>query len=531
MPQLRTVVVGAGISGLTLAWALRARGTPVTLLETSERVGGQIRSWVEDGFVLEAGPNGFLDRDGTVARVAEALGIGDRLRPAAAAADRRAIFVRGKVRSLPSRPPELLTSDILPWWAKLRLLLEPLSRRGPSGVDESLAHFGRRHLGRHVTETLLDAVQTGIFAGDSERLSVRAAFPRLHEMERSHRSLLLAAKAMRGSGPAAAPPRLRSFEGGLETLPRALGQELGDTVRLGVQVHTLEPSSGGWQVRWNGGGERFERVILAVPAAHRGRAAPAAGCERRHRAGSGPDRAHLGGPRWLAPGARSRTAGLRGAGPRTRATAHPGGHLRLLGVPVPCARGRNAVHGAGRRSARRTVGSAPGCGAGDGGPRGARDDARHPATSGPGAHRALAAGDPSVRGGPPRANRRHRDRAAAPSRAAARGERLPGTGNRRLRARVARVGGQHCALNRGLTSGGCRTADEASEDSSSKVARRKPPSSLRRKGVARKGVRRLVMGLVIGHLVIGRCQPGAFTWLVAASSFGLTPAAATAEEV
>jgi oxygen-dependent protoporphyrinogen oxidase len=265
VPQLRTVVVGAGISGLTLAWALRARGTPVTLLEASERVGGQIHSWLDDGFVLEAGPNGLLDRDGSVSRVAEALGIADRLHAAAPAADRRAVFVRGKVRFLPSKPPELLFSDVLPWWAKLRLMFEPLTRRGPTGVDESLAHFGRRHLGRHVTETLLDAVQTGIFAGDSERLSVRAAFPRLHEMERGHRSLLLAAKAIRTKGPRPAPPRLASFEGGLETLPRALGAALGDAVRLGVKVRALEPVSGGWQVRTDGTTERFERVILAVP--------------------------------------------------------------------------------------------------------------------------------------------------------------------------------------------------------------------------------------------------------------------------
>jgi oxygen-dependent protoporphyrinogen oxidase len=265
VPQLRTAIVGAGISGLTLAWALRGRGTPVTVLEGSDRVGGQIRSWLDEGFVLEAGPNGFLDREGAVSRVAAALGIADRLRPASAAGDRRALFVRGKVRSLPSKPPELLRSDIVPWWAKLRLLLEPLSRRGATGVDESLAHFGRRHFGRHVTETLLDALQTGIFGGDSERLSLRAAFPRLHEMERSHRSLLLAAKAMRGKGPRAAPPRLASFEGGLETLPRALGQALGDAVRLGIRVRALEPAGGGWQVRWDGGGERFERVVLAVP--------------------------------------------------------------------------------------------------------------------------------------------------------------------------------------------------------------------------------------------------------------------------
>lgn len=265
MPHLRTAVVGAGISGLTLGWALGTRGLPVVVLEAEARAGGQIHSSEVEGFVLESGPNGFLDRDGAVSRLAEALGIADRLRAASTVADRRALYVRGKLRYLPARPPEFLRSDVVPWWAKLRLLLEPLTGRGPAGVDESVAQFGRRHLGRHLTETLLDGVQTGIFGGDSERLSLRSAFPRLHQMERSHGSLLLAARAMRRSGKTA-PVRLGSFEGGLETLPRALGQALGDALRPGVRVVAVERVQSGWRVRWDGGDEEFDRVILTVPA-------------------------------------------------------------------------------------------------------------------------------------------------------------------------------------------------------------------------------------------------------------------------
>jgi oxygen-dependent protoporphyrinogen oxidase len=162
VPHLRTAVVGAGISGLTLAWALRARGTQVTVLESSDRVGGQIRSWLDEGFVLEAGRTGILDRDGAVARSRRATG--DSPLPLRLGRGRPSRALRPRQAPVPSsEAAPALGSDIVPWWAKLMLLLEPFSRRGPAGVDESLARFGRRHFGRHVTETLLDAVQTGIF--------------------------------------------------------------------------------------------------------------------------------------------------------------------------------------------------------------------------------------------------------------------------------------------------------------------------------------------------------------------------------
>ena len=261
----QTVVIGGGISGLTVAWSLRSHGAPVLLLEASERLGGQIRSRRRDGFVLEDGPNGFLDRDGAVTRLATALGIADKLRGASPNGDRRALFVRGRLRDLPASPPRFMMSGVLPPWSKARLMLEPFSKRGALGVDESLGHFGRRHLGRVATETLLDAMQTGIFAGDIEKLSVRAAFPRLHHMERAHRSLLLAARALRRAHPDASPPRLGSIDGGLQTLPDALARALGPDVRTGAAATELRPIDGGWSVHWDGGSTTGKRVVLATP--------------------------------------------------------------------------------------------------------------------------------------------------------------------------------------------------------------------------------------------------------------------------
>jgi LacI family transcriptional regulator len=56
---------------------------------------------------------------------------------------------------VPASPPAFLGSDILPLGARLRVIGELFTGRAPEGVDESLADFGRRHLGRTATEVLL----------------------------------------------------------------------------------------------------------------------------------------------------------------------------------------------------------------------------------------------------------------------------------------------------------------------------------------------------------------------------------------
>jgi len=259
-----TVVVGGGISGLALAVHLHRGGVPVTVLETAEDPGGTARTVERDGFLLETGPNSVLDREGAVRELAESVGL--QLRPASDRARRRAVVLGGRPRELPGSPPALLGSDVLSWSSKLRLLLEPFSRRGPPGVDESLGDFARRHLGRTVTSTLIDAVQTGIWAGDLEKLSAASAFPRLVALERAHRSLLLGALRSRRMAAAMGPTTvLTSMEGGLGGLGRALARALGERVWLGSPALSLQDRGGTWSVATPRGTLEAPRVVLAVP--------------------------------------------------------------------------------------------------------------------------------------------------------------------------------------------------------------------------------------------------------------------------
>jgi oxygen-dependent protoporphyrinogen oxidase len=269
---MRIVVIGGGIAGLTAAFRLRERapqGTEVLLLEGAARAGGHARTVREDGFLVEAGPNGFLNRaiePEPIALIRD-LGLGPSLVEARAAARRRFVVHGGRMRRVPDSPPAFFGSDALTPAGKLRILLEPFARRALAGAEESVYEFACRRVGREAAEVLVDTAVSGISAGDSRELSVAAAFPLMTEMEREHGSLIRAMLARRQP-----PPRLVSLAGGMGALTDALAARLGSALRTGARVDRLERSDGTWRVALaDGGSLAAERVVLAAPAT---RAAP-----------------------------------------------------------------------------------------------------------------------------------------------------------------------------------------------------------------------------------------------------------------
>ncbi|HEY4229420.1 MAG TPA: protoporphyrinogen oxidase, partial [Thermoanaerobaculia bacterium] len=172
----RTVVVGAGLSGLTAALASVRRGDETVLLEASDRPGGVVRSERQAGFLLELGPNTVRPTPEIAALVRE-LGLEDEAVYADARLPRYVDF-GGALHAVPMSPGGLLSTRLLSPGGKLRLLAEPLIRaRRPREEDaearegdESVRDFVARRLGPQAAERLVEPFVGGVFAGDARRL-------------------------------------------------------------------------------------------------------------------------------------------------------------------------------------------------------------------------------------------------------------------------------------------------------------------------------------------------------------------------
>lgn len=274
---MRVVIIGGGIAGLSAAWAIRAEAArraeslELTVLEAGPRAGGRIRSTCEDGYLVEWAANAVQGTENAAWRLAESVGLADQRvlgRPDAA---RRYIWRGGRLHRLPLNPAAFFGFTGLSPKARLRVALEPFFANRVK-KEESVHDYAVRHIGEEAASVLIGAVVRGVFAGNSKRLSVDAAFPVMREMERSHRSLVVAmiARSKKGGAGRAAGPggrALWSFTRGLESLTDALAARLGDSVRIATPALALERSESGYVVR-TASGDRLDAdsVVLAISA-------------------------------------------------------------------------------------------------------------------------------------------------------------------------------------------------------------------------------------------------------------------------
>ena len=269
-------IVGAGMAGLATAYELHQRGVPFVVFEGGSRAGGVVFSEQVDGYTIDGGPDALLVSKPDAIKLCQELGLGNRL--IATKPPRLAYIQRdGRLHPLPAAsvlgiPTEIgsfVSTRLFTWAGKLRMGAELFVPPRRDDLDESIGAFMTRRFGSEATTYLAEPLLAGIHAGDVDKLSVRALFPRLVEAEQRHGSLIRAFRMQRRAPPSSnSNGAFRSLPDGLSELVRALVRSLpADAIRLRTPVTEISATGRGMRLETSLGVALTARaVVLATPA-------------------------------------------------------------------------------------------------------------------------------------------------------------------------------------------------------------------------------------------------------------------------
>lgn len=232
------IVIGGGLAGLITTYRLRQAGKKAVCLEAGDYPGGCVRTDRIDGFLCEYGAQNFVDSGGgPVHRLAHDLGIADQIIQAKETANY--IAWGGRPRPVPKQLLGILSLKGL-----ARAGMDLFLPRRPQEGEESIAAWAARRFGSEVAERLIDPMVTGVWAGDPERLSLRATLSLGAELEQKHRSVILGAFKNGGER-----QKAFTFKNGMGTMPEALAKALDGALHTATQATQIKAKEqGGYRI-------------------------------------------------------------------------------------------------------------------------------------------------------------------------------------------------------------------------------------------------------------------------------------------
>lgn len=254
----RVLVIGGGITGVAAAHRLRQQldgNAEIILAEGADRLGGKIHTVPFAGLTVETGAESLL-----AARPepqALAIEVGLELQWRRPGSYPAALYLDGQLRPFPAQtfmglPANVETiNDYLS--AKGR---DEAARQRPDngpllevGQDRTIGELVATELGPEVRDRILEPILAGVYAGDLNRLSVRAVMPQLATKLTEHCRLTDAVAALLPPPNPGAPKRqnpLATIEGGLSRLVKATAEAAKAELRLRTTVRELRRHGNGW---------------------------------------------------------------------------------------------------------------------------------------------------------------------------------------------------------------------------------------------------------------------------------------------
>lgn len=264
----RIAIIGAGITGLTAAYAFKQKQIPFDLIEKSNIPGGVIQTLHEENLSIELGPHTLLLNDIRIVNFLDEIGLNKDIIDNHPDAKKRFIVKNSKLIPLPHSLPSFITTPLFSAKAKLKLLKEPFIKKSYSS-NETVAQFIERRLGHEPLEYAVDPFVSGVYAGDSHKLSIKHAFPRIYNLENQYGSLVKGLISKKRN-PNKIKARSISFIKGMATLPLKLAELVKSSLYLNSKILSIRQSNNEWEITWESNGKtyknHYQKLIITIPS-------------------------------------------------------------------------------------------------------------------------------------------------------------------------------------------------------------------------------------------------------------------------
>ncbi|MEC8032193.1 MAG: protoporphyrinogen oxidase [Bacteroidota bacterium] len=256
------LVVGAGISGMGAAYELHKTGKSFTILEGRNRAGGVLESREKNVYTYDLGANSAASSASYLEFIKE-LDLEDKFQSILARSLPRSLWQKQGLMRIKSPLRSILGARWLSPKAKWTLLTEPF-RKSQHDAEESVHTFLSKRIGEEAVVKIVDAVMTGIYAGDIHQLSADVVFKELKEGVEKHGSLFNAMRRKKTNG----PRTITGFNGGFSDLSQAFEKKFANNLVLNATVQSIHKKEDRWEVTLSNGCIYFSKHLILTPPAH-----------------------------------------------------------------------------------------------------------------------------------------------------------------------------------------------------------------------------------------------------------------------
>lgn len=226
MEKKKILILGAGISGLSLAYYLsQSNRYEITVLEKSLRPGGWADTDASTGYLFENGPRTFLASKAlSLLSLVKEIGFEQEVIASEKEAAGRWLWINGELKKAPIWSLAFLKALLTEWMVPRSIL-----------SDETVWDFACRRFNPTVAHHVFDPMCIGIHAGDMHELSMRCCFPGLKSWEEKFGSLTKGFfKTPKPKG-----PHLVGFRKGMSSFITALAQKIQGKILYDQEVQRL----------------------------------------------------------------------------------------------------------------------------------------------------------------------------------------------------------------------------------------------------------------------------------------------------